>query len=252
MVKRDKIIAAVDKYLDISQFKDYTPIGLQVEGADNVKKIVTGVSLSMAFLEGALQAKAQMVLVHHGTFWKNESPVLKGHQKKRIAFLLNHDISLLAYHLPLDAHPRVGNNAQICKMLGVKKLKGFGDYNGNLIGFKGEFERAKSIDKIMDKLELLSTERVIYFPGASEKIKKVGVISGGAGNMFEQAIQEGLDLFITGEPWESAQAFSRETGVGFLALGHYNSEKPGVMALGAWIKKQLKVNVEFIDVPNPA
>jgi dinuclear metal center YbgI/SA1388 family protein len=252
MAHRDKIIAAMDKYLDITRFQDYAPIGLQVEGADKVSKIVTGVSLSMALLEGARESKAQMVLVHHGTFWKNDSPVLRGPQKKRIAFLLNHDISLVAYHLPLDAHPTVGNNAQICKMLGARRLKGFGDYNGNLIGFAGAFDGGKTIHQIMDKLDLLSEEKGIYFPGRSERIRRVGVVSGGAGGMFEQAVREGLDLYVTGEPWEPAQALSRETGVGFLALGHYNSEKPGIMALGAWLKKRFKVGVEFIDIPNPA
>ena len=124
MVKRDKIIAALDSYLEVSRFEDFAPQGLQVEGAEDVKKIITGVSIGMEFMLGALEAGAQMIMVHHGLFWKGRSPVLKGPIKDRVALLLDHDLTLLAYHLPLDAHPVVGNNAQIIKLLGAKRKEG--------------------------------------------------------------------------------------------------------------------------------
>lgn len=252
MAKRDTLVAAMDNYLQISAFRDYAPPGLQVEGAGAVKKVVTGVSLSMALLQAAVEAKSQMVLVHHGMFWKGQPPVLRGTHKERVAYLLEHDLSLVAYHLALDAHAVVGNNAQIMNLLGVRNRKEFGEYNGSLIGFMGSFPKAKTLKEIIDRLSLLCGDDAIYELGVKEKIRKVAVVSGGAGDLFEQAIAQGADLYITGEPWEPAQALARETGVSFLALGHYNSEKPGVMALGQWIKKRFKVAVDFVDVPNSA
>jgi len=252
MAKRDTLVAAMDKYLNVSAFQDYLPPGLQVEGASTVKKVVTGVSFSMELLDAAKESNSQLVLVHHGTFWRGQSPVLRGTHKERIAFLLEHNLTLVAYHLALDAHAVVGNNAQIIKMLGVRNKKLFGMYNGSLIGFMGTFQKAKSLKEIASKLQLLCGDDEIYEVDEKKKIKKVAVVSGGAGDLFEQAIDHDADLYITGEPWEPAQALARETGVSFMALGHYNSEKPGVMALGQWLKKRFKVGVDFVDVPNSA
>lgn len=252
---RDRIVAVLDTYLKVTQFKDYAPIGLQVEGAAKVQKVVTGVSFNMALLEAAVAANAQMVLVHHGTFWKGESAVLKGAHKERLRFLLEHDLTLLAYHLPLDAHPVVGNNAQLAKLAGARVQDGFGDYQGVNIGVVGAFERAQSIDNIRQRLRPIAPDTPngpTYFPGRSGRVRRFGVVSGGAGSMFGQAVEAGLDLYITGEAWEPAQALARETGVGFLALGHHNSEKLGVQALGRWLQKRLSVSAVFVDVPNPA
>ena len=251
MASRDRIIHALDQYLSGSKFKDYAPVGLQVEGAAEVKKIVTGVSLGMALLRGAVKAGAQMVLVHHGMFWKNQSRVLKGPQKNRVAFLLENDLSLVAYHLPLDAHPVVGNNARIIKLLGARKTGGFGDYDGMTIGFTGKFERGATLEAIQNKLKPLTPKKPICFPGRPSKVKRFAGVSGGAGTLFEQAGAAGVDLYITGEPWEPAKALVQETGIGYLALGHYNSEKPGIMALGEWVKRRFKIPVEFLDIPNP-
>jgi dinuclear metal center YbgI/SA1388 family protein len=252
MAKRDTIISALDRYLKVSDYKDYAPVGLQVEGAATVKKIVTGVSLSMALLRGAKEADAQMVVVHHGMFWKGDSSVLKGHRKKRVAFLLQNDITLLSYHLPLDGHPVVGNNAQIIKMLGAKRKGVFGEHGGVRIGFVAEYDRAVPLKKIMERSQLLTDEEPLYFCGGKDRIKRIAVLSGGAGSDFEEAIEIGADLFITGETWEPGQALAEEMGVGYLALGHYNSEKPGIMALSGWMKRKFKIPVEFVDVPNKA
>ena len=252
MAKRDTIISALDKYLKISDYKDYAPKGLQVEGAAAVKKIVTGVSLGMALLRGAKEADAQMVVVHHGMFWRGDSPVLKGHRKKRVAFLLENDMTLLSYHLPLDGHPVVGNNAQIIKMLGARRGAAFGEHGGVKIGFIGEFDRAVPLERIVERSKLLTDDEPILVPGDKERIKRIAVLSGGAGSDFEEVIELGADLYITGEPWEPGQALAEEIGVGYLALGHYNSEKPGIMALGGWMRNRFKVPVEFIDIPNRA
>lgn len=253
MAKRDTIIKALDTYLKVADFTDYTPIGLQVEGAEQVRRITTGVSISVDLLEAAVEAKSQMVLVHHGMFWKKQSPVIRGPQKQRIAFLLDHDITLAAYHLPLDTHRQVGNNAQLVKLLGARIKQPFGYEGGLPLGFTAAFDRARGADRIMNKLEALSPEGVLYCPGSEKPIKRIAVVSGGASHLFEEAIERGdVDLFLTGEPWEPAQALARESGVGFLAMGHYNSEKPGIIALGGWLKKRFKVAVEFVDLPNPA
>ena len=252
MVQRDTLITALNKYLNTHLFTDYCPIGLQVEGAKTLRKVATGVSLSMELLERTVEIGAQMAIVHHGMFWKNQSPVLQGPLRERIAYLLEHDLSLVGYHLPLDAHRVVGNNAQILKFLGAIMKEAFGEYNGMPIGFVGEFERAKPVTKIMERLRVLSPGEHVFFPGSETKIKRFGVVSGGAGSIYEQAVAAGLDLFITGEPYEPALALARESGTAFLAIGHYNSEKPGVMALGSWLKRKFKIDVQFIDIPNPA
>ncbi|MHC4944251.1 MAG: Nif3-like dinuclear metal center hexameric protein [Planctomycetota bacterium] len=252
MAHRDRILSALDSYLKIGEFSDYAPQGLQVEGAALVKKVTTGVSLSMELLEKAVEAGSQMVMVHHGMFWKGASHVLKGSQKMRVAYLLEHDLTLAVYHLPLDVHPVVGNNAQIIKLLGGRVKERFGDYKGLIVGYIGIFDRAVGASKIMKQLELLSPDEMLFCPGKKKSVKRFGVVSGGVGGLYEQFIDADVDLFITGESWEPAQALSRETGVGYLAMGHYNSEKPGIIALGRWLKKKCKVNVEFVDIPNRA
>ena len=252
MAKRDSILSALDKHLKVSDFSDYTPIGLQVEGSSNVKTIVTGVSLNMALLEAAKEAGAEMVIVHHGMFWKGESRVLKGTRRNRVAFLLENNMTLAAYHLPLDAHPTLGNNAGIIKKLGARRKERFGDYNGNLIGHIGAFDRALGAKKVVAAAKQFTPGMPLYFPGGASKVKRLAVVSGGAGSVFEQASEAGVDLYVTGEPWEPAKALAEETGVGFLALGHHNSEKPGITALGGWVKRRFDVKVRFIDVPNPA
>jgi len=249
MVKRDRLIAAMDGYLETERFDDYAPQGLQVEGAEEVKRITTGVSLSLELIRHAAESGSQMLLVHHGLFWKNASPVLKGSHKARVAALLENRLTLAAYHLPLDAHAVVGNAAQIAKMLGARREAGFGKVMGNAIGCVAAFSRAKPLEAIVERLSLLSPEGVVLAPGAA-KIRRFAVVSGGMGSAFYEAIEAGVDLFITGEPWEPAPALAEETGVGFLALGHYNSEKPGILALGGWLKKRFQVALEFADIPN--
>ena len=252
MAGRDALIAAMDRYLKVAEFTDYAPIGLQVEGAARVTRVVTGVSMHMELLRAAARRKAQMVLVHHGLFWNHSPCVLKGPMRERAAFLLEHGITLAAYHLPLDAHPVVGNNARILRLLRARRGKPFGEYKGREIGFAGTLERGLTYGEIAARLAPICPGKPLCFPGRAARVKRVAVVSGGAGDLFEQAVEEGFDLYITGEPWEPAQALVRETGTGFMALGHYNSEKPGVQALGAWLGRRFKVAVEFVDVPNPA
>ncbi len=252
MVSRDRIVGALDKYLDVARFKDAAPIGLQVEGAPRVGRITLGVSAAMALFEKAVEEGSQMVIVHHGMFWNKETRVLKGPLKERTRFLLDNDLTLLAYHLPLDAHPVVGNNAGIIKRLGAMRREPFGLYEGVAVGFTAEFKRAVPLAAVVKKLSTLAPAAPLVFDGGPAKVKRFGVVSGGGGMLFPQAVEEGLDLYVTGEPSEPAQALSREAGISFVALGHHNSEKLGVAALAKWLEKKFGIPARFADIPNPA
>jgi dinuclear metal center YbgI/SA1388 family protein len=252
MASRDRIVAALDAYLDAKSFEYHAPMGLQVEGAPRVQRILLGVSACLELFEKALAARAQMIVVHHGMFWNKESRVLKGPLRERVRFLLDHDLSLLAYHLPLDSHPVVGNNARIVRLLGASGKKPFGVYAGRPIGFSAGFQRPVTVESVAKTLGALVPNGPLVIKGGKSRVKRIGVVSGGAGELFPQAVEEGLDLFVTGEPYEPAQALCRETGVHFMALGHHNSEKTGVTALAAWLRRKFAIPAKFEDIPNPA
>ncbi len=252
MVSRDRIITDLDTYLETGKFSDAAPVGLQVEGARRVSAVVLGVSACMELFREAVGRGAQMVVVHHGMFWRNESRVLKGPLRERVRFLLENDLTLLAYHLPLDAHPVAGNNARIIKALGAVRGESFGLYKGMPIGFRGRFRTLLSLDKVKEKLAARFGGDPLVLRGGPDRIRTIGVVSGGAGGIFHDALEEGLDLYITGEPYEPAQALCQEGGVNFIALGHHNSEKAGVMALARRLTTRFKIRAEFVDISNPA
>ena len=249
-MQRDRIIDFVNNYLDAGKVKDVSLNGLQVEGRAEVKKIAFGVSASLELIKRAAEAGADMVIVHHGLFWGRVLPV-KGPFKKKLETLLNNGISLAAWHLPLDKHRSVGNNARILKLLGAENLKPFGVYDGETIGFKGAFRRPKTAAGIIKTLQNELSADVISFNFGAKEIKTLGVVSGGAQKMFEQAIAGGLDLYITGEVSEFVQETAREHGANFISAGHYNTEKPGVRALESLLRSKFGVKTEFIDIPNP-
>jgi len=252
MVSRDRIVEALDTYLDAQNFQDAAPIGLQVEGADEVQRVTLGVSACLELFREAVARKAQMVVVHHGMFWKNESQVIRGPLRERIRFLLNHELTLLAYHLPLDAHLEAGNNARLVAHLEARRGEPFGLYHGVPIGFEGLFDEPVPLRSVADRLAALTGRAPLVLTGGKSEVRRFGVVSGGAGDLFPQAIERRLDLFVTGEPYEPAQAFCRETGIHFIALGHYNSETLGVKALSGWLANELRLEAEFVDIPNPA
>ncbi len=253
MVSRDRIVSALDIYLDVDQFKDYAPIGLQVEGAAKVTGITLGVSACMALFEKAVLAGSQIVVVHHGMFWKNDSSVLKGPLRERVRFLLDHDLTLLGYHLPLDAHPTVGNNARLIRQVGAVRTKPWGVYDGTTVGYIGTFKRACPLNTIVKRLSNLTPDApAVVLDHGPAQVKRFGVVSGGGGSVFAQAVEEKLDLYLTGESYEPAQALCREAGINFVGLGHHNSEKVGVMALAGWLKKKFKIKAAFVDIANPA
>ncbi|MDD4005274.1 MAG: Nif3-like dinuclear metal center hexameric protein [Elusimicrobiaceae bacterium] len=250
MAQRDCIVAFLDRYLRVGAFRDASQNGLQVQGRTTVKHIVFGVSASLELFKRAAGLGADMVITHHGLFW--DGPVrLTGGLRARVAQLIKNDLNFAAYHLPLDAHPVCGNNARLLKLLGARAIKPFGSYHDTAIGFRGELKTPKSlasIEKIFEKAFGAECRTAAFGPA---KIRTVGVVSGGAGGLAAEAVNSGLDLFITGEPSEPAWEWCREGGASFMALGHYNSEKAGVIALAEALAGKFGVKTEFIDVPNP-
>lgn len=251
MADRDKIVSFVNAYLGSEKIKDSSQNGLQYEGRPEVKKIAFGVSASLECLKRAAACGADMLIVHHGLLWGASQP-FTGPFKRKLDALVHNGLSLCAWHLPLDKHPVVGNCAQLVAMLGAKKVKPFGTYNGETIGFSGTLPRPASIGDIAAILAIKLDAEPLCFRFGTEKIRTVGVVSGGAASMFSQAVAAGLDLYLTGDIWEVTQEYARETRSNFISAGHYNTEKPGVMALSAVLEKKFKVKTEFIDIPNPA
>ncbi|HAT72632.1 MAG TPA: Nif3-like dinuclear metal center hexameric protein [Elusimicrobia bacterium] len=251
MADRDKITAFTDLYLGSGRIKDSSQNGLQCEGSSEVKKIAFGVSASLECIKRAGACGAQMLIVHHGLLW-GRSQAFAGPFKRKLETLFRHNMSLCAWHLPLDKHPVCGNNARLLKMLGAGKMKPFGSYDGETIGYSGTFPKALSLGDIAAALAIKLDAEPLCFRFGTEKIKTAGIISGGAARMFDQAVAAGLDLYITGEVSEPVQEFARESRANFIAAGHYNTEKPGVMALADILENKFKVKTEFIDIPNPA
>jgi len=234
--------------LQTSLFKDYCPNGLQVEGRAEVRRIATGVTASQQVLDNAIEWGADAILVHHGYFWRNEDATIVGIKKRRIAQLLSSDVSLLAYHLPLDAHAELGNNAQLGKLLGLVERGRFGEQN---IAWLGELERPQSLAQFALQLgrDLQRTPQVIGAAGKS--ISKVAWCSGGAQGYFEAAIAQGVDAYITGEISEQNFHLANETGVAFIAAGHHATERFGIQALGEHLAKQFGLEHRFFDQANP-
>jgi len=234
MVNLSQLELFINHYLQSDRIEDASLNGLQVQGCDMVQRIVLGVSANLALFEKAVSLQAQAVLVHHGLFWEKSDLRLKGVLGRRVAYLIHHNLNLLAYHLPLDLHPEVGNNAGLIRLLPVESVQPFGEYHHIPIGFKGELNAPMALDEIRSMIEnALQIKALKSYRFGSGQIKRIGVISGGAPEILNQAINLGLDLFITGEVAEYSQELCREAQIDYLALGHYNSEKMGVIQQGS-------------------
>jgi dinuclear metal center YbgI/SA1388 family protein len=250
MAKRDDIIRYCDELLSVKEISDYGPIGLQVEGAPEVAKIVTGVSGCKELFEEAARRGAQMVIVHHGILWDRDPRVIAGVAKGRIKTLLDADITLLGYHLPLDMHPEIGNNAQIAKKLALVDAEPFGEYNGMLIGVRGRMNPpCTSFDFVSKLTQALGPKPLVYEYGRG-KVDTVGIVSGGAADLVTQAVEAGLTAFVTGQPMEPTKNYCKEARIHLFAPGHYYTEKWGVLALGGKLKEEFGVDVEYVEIPN--
>lgn len=250
-VDRDHLVSYLDGYLQARQGRDYGPNGLQVEGTDDIGKIVTGVSACQELFVRAREARADAILVHHGLFWEGMPRTLTGFQYRRVAELIRGGMSLIAYHLPLDRHAEVGNNAVAGRDFGLVELEPFGFHDGLPTGFKGRFPEPIPKSELAARCQRVYAQEPLAFLEGPDPVRTLGIISGGAQRDFYSAIDEGLDAYITGEVSEWVMNVAREARVHYLAAGHYATERLGIRALGEHVKEKFGIEVEFIDVPNP-
>jgi len=251
MPPQSQLLEALDAVLEPTRFKDYCPNGLQVEGLRPVKKIVSGVTASLALIEAAIAQEADAILVHHGLFWRGYDGRVTGWMRQRLALLLSHGIHLFAYHLPLDAHEEWGNNAQLARRLGLVGQGRFGEQQLGWLGvpLEGAFLDAAALAA---HVEAVVGHGVVLVPGKSGPIHRIAWCTGGAQGYFEAAIAAGAQAFITGEISEPQAHYARECGVAYLACGHHASERYGVQALAHQMALQLDLEHIFVDIDNPA
>ena len=249
MARCIEIASYLSALLQTSSFKDYGPNGLQVEGRAEVQRLVSGVTASRALIDAAIDARADAVLVHHGLFWRGHQGPVTGWLKQRLSPLLAHDINLLAYHLPLDAHPEFGNNAQFGQRLGWLADARFGEQD---LGFIGSLLQPITLPALARQIELTLGRVPTVVPGDGRALRRIAWCTGGAQSYFESAIAAGADAFVTGEISEPQAHIARETGVTFVACGHHASERFGAPALGEHLAQRFGIEHRFIDVDNPA
>lgn len=247
-MQRTELDAYLAQYLEVARFRDYSPNGLQVEGRASVERLITGVTASLALLEAAIEARADAVLVHHGYFWRGEDARIIGTRRRRIGLLVEHDVNLFAFHLPLDAHAEVGNNAQLGRVLGFPVAGRFGEQE---LGMYGTLDDSVTLDSIARRLEERLQRSPLVVGEASSPVRRVAWCTGAAQGYLEDAIRLGVDLYVTGEVSEQTVHLSRETGVAFIAAGHHATERYGVQALGEHLAQRFGIEHRFIDIPNP-
>ncbi len=249
---RQDLLQAFDTLLQPARFKDYGPNGLQVEGRAQIGKIVSGVTASRALIEAAIVEQADALFVHHGLFWRGQDGRVTGWMKQRLALLLAHDINLFAYHLPLDAHPELGNNAQLGARLGLQATARFGEQDLGFLGGRADGGSFASAEALAEHVKNVVNRPIIQEGSLHGAIKTIAWCSGGAQGYFEAAIAAGADAFITGEISEPQAHYAREMGVAFIACGHHASERYGAPAVAAQVAAQLGLTHKFIDIDNPA
>jgi len=252
MIQRDELLRYLAEILNVQAFADYAPNGLQVEGRAEIKKIMTGVTACQALVDAAVRHGADALLVHHGYFWKGEEACIVGMKKQRLGALLAADINLLAYHLPLDAHPELGNNTQLAKLLGLQIEGTFGsESSGPAIGQYGRLVSAVSAEAFGELLACKLGREALHIAGATSDIHTVAWCTGAAQSYLEQAAALGVDAFVTGEISEQTVHVARELGLHFFSAGHHATERGGVQALGTHLAARFGLEVEFVDIDNP-
>ena len=252
MIERTQLVSFINAELQSDKIRDYCPNGLQVEGTNTVRKIVTGVTASQALLDAAVAAGADTVLVHHGYFWKNEPASITGIKKARLQTLLRNDINLLAYHLPLDVHPSLGNNARLGALLEADNIGAVTSVEPVGVLMQGQFKQSVALFDIAARLkQALGRDLLVHDAGVGN-VSRLAWCTGGGQGYIEQAAEAGAQLFISGEVSEQTIHLSRELGIHFIAAGHHATERYGVKALGEYIASNFDVDVQFIDIDNPA
>ena len=246
---RTQLQRHLDDLLEAARFKDYCPNGLQVEGRAEVARVVCGVTASLALIDAAIERDAQAIVVHHGWFWRGEDGRITGMRRTRIARLLAHDINLFAYHLPLDAHPELGNNAQLGRVLGLTPTAVVGDQG---LLWIGEPAAPACAGELAERFAAALGRTPLLVGDAQRTVRRIAWCTGGAQGMFEQAIDAGVDLYLSGEISEQTTHTARESGVPYIAAGHHATERYGVQALGEHLAQTCGLQVAFVDIDNPA
>ena len=247
-MKREELVRYLDELLASARFKDYCPNGLQVEGAADVRRIVAGVTANQALIDAAIEEGADTVLVHHGWFWRGEDSRVIGFRKARLQALLRHDINLVAYHLPLDGQPELGNNARLAALFDWRIE---GRYGEQEIGFFGEAMRPQSLSALSDEVSAALHRPPLVVGDGNRRIERVAWCSGGGQSYFEQATFLGVDAFLSGEISEHSVHLARETGVAYIAAGHHATERLGIRALAEHLTEKLELECRFVDIDNP-
>ncbi len=251
MIGLQPLVDYCDELLDAQRFRDYCPNGLQVEGRAEVGRIVSGVTASQALIEAAIAHQADVLLVHHGYFWKNESPVLTGMRARRIRALLGAGISLVAYHLPLDAHAQLGNNAQLAARMGWRQTDGFGQADGPPLVWCGRLGEPATSDQLSARLARTLGREPLHVGTGPARIETIGWCTGAAQSYLETAARRGLDAFVSGEISEASTHIAREYGIHYFAAGHHATERYGVQALGEHLAAHFGIQHTFLDIENP-
>ena len=252
MIARDQLVKFLNTELQSDKIRDYCPNGLQVEGKAQISRLVTGVTASQALLDAAVAVNADAILVHHGYFWKNETAPVTGIKKKRLQTLLCHDINLLAYHLPLDVHPSLGNNAQLGRLLNAQNITAVASAEPNGVLMQGELLQPTPVQQLAERLEQVLGRQLLLHAAGGQEVSILAWCTGGGQGYIEHAAAAGAQLFISGEVSEQTIHLSRELGIHFIAAGHHATERYGVKALGEFIAQQFALDVQFIDIDNPA
>jgi dinuclear metal center YbgI/SA1388 family protein len=244
------LIRHLEQLLEPDRFVDYAPNGLQVEGRPDVTRIVTTVSANQAAIDAAVADRADALVTHHGFFWRNEGRAITGHRARRLAGLLGHGISLLAYHLPLDAHAVFGNNVGLLRTIGARPTSPFAGTPP--VGWVGELAEPAETTEFVQRVAIATMGTPLVFAHGPSTVRRVAAVSGGGAGYFEEAADAGVDAFVTGEPSEMAQGLAAELGITFVAAGHHRTERFGPRALGQHLAEHFGLVVTFVDIDNPA
>ena len=247
-MQRDELARYLDELLETARYKDYCPNGLQVEGKTEIRRVVAGVTASQALIDAAIAREADAVLVHHGWFWKGEDGRVTGTRKTRLQSLLRHDISLFGYHLPLDGHPELGNNAQLARQFGWSVEGRFGEQD---IGWYGALDQPQALGELVGRIGVELQRQPLVIGDASRMVRRIAWCSGGAQDYFELALPKAVDAYFTGEISEPQVHLARESGVAYVAAGHHATERFGIRALAAYLSSTLGLMCEFVDMDNP-
>lgn len=247
-MQRAQLQTCLEELLECGRFSDYCPNGLQVEGRAEIRRVVCGVSASRALIERAIEMQADAIIVHHGWFWRGEDVRVTGIRRQRLGMLLAHDINLFGYHLPLDAHPVLGNNAQLARVLGWQVD---GPCREQPLVLLGQLPHAMPAGEVLRSVAARLAREPLLIGDVTREVKRVAWCTGGAQGYFEQAIAAGVDLFLSGEISEQTVHLARESGVAYLAAGHHATERYGIHALAAYLAEQCGLEAEFVDLDNP-